>query len=98
MNPFRPIALVVVLLAGIVTLGATTVAIGLARADGRRRESARHREHPDVDAQERDHEVASAVSREVDPEREQADGDQVDREHDELHVRCPQGVRRATNG
>ncbi|PZF69016.1 hypothetical protein DEJ33_01225 [Curtobacterium sp. MCPF17_047] len=35
-DPFRPIALVVVLLAGIVTLGATTVAIGLARADGRR--------------------------------------------------------------
>ncbi|WIB26435.1 ABC transporter permease [Curtobacterium sp. MCSS17_015] len=35
-DPFRPIAVVVTLLAGIVTLGATTVAIGLARADGRR--------------------------------------------------------------
>jgi putative ABC transport system permease protein len=35
-DPFRPVAVVVTLLAGIVTLGATTVAIGLARADGRR--------------------------------------------------------------
>ncbi|QWS33295.1 ABC transporter permease [Curtobacterium aetherium] len=35
-DPFRPIAIVVTILAGIVTLGATIVAIGLARADGRR--------------------------------------------------------------
>jgi len=35
-NPFRPIALVVIALAAVVTLGATVVAIGLARADGRR--------------------------------------------------------------
>jgi hypothetical protein len=47
--------------------------------DGARAERAGHGQHADVHPQVRDHEIATAMAREVEPEDEHADRDQVDR-------------------
>nr|BFE67457.1 hypothetical protein GCM10020092_007580 [Actinoplanes digitatis] len=40
-------------------------------------------QHPDIDTEVRDDEISAAVTREVEPEDEQADRNEVDREQNE---------------
>lgn len=66
-----------------------------AGADAGLREDGRDGQDPDVHPEERDDEVAAPVAREVEGEREDGDGDGVDRVEQVGRHGCVSGCRRA---